>query len=46
MEIGEKIVDSLREDAGPVDGIDGSKAVGRVEGFVGKKRFYNILRVC
>ena len=36
VEIGEKVVDGLGEDAGPVDRIDGAEMVLLVEGPVGE----------
>ena len=44
MEVGKEVVDGLREDARPVDGVDRAEAVGRVELLVGKEGFDDILR--
>lgn len=41
--MGVEVVDDLSEDAGPVDGVYGSEAVGRVEEGVGEEGFDGVL---
>ena len=45
LEVGVEVVGDLREDAGPVDGIDGGEAVGLVDFRVGKEGFDEVLKV-
>ena len=43
VEVGEEVVDGLREDARPVDGVDRAEAVGGVEFPVREKGFHDVL---
>lgn len=43
MEVGEEVVDGLREDARPVDGVDRAEPVRRVELAVCEERFDDVL---
>lgn len=43
VEVGEEVVHRLREDACPVDGIDGAETVFLVEWAVGEEGFDDVL---
>lgn len=43
MEVGKEVVDGLREDTGPIDGVDGSKAMSGIEFLVCEKCFDDVL---
>ena len=43
MEIGEEVINSLREDAGPIDRIDGAESMCRIEIGIGEERFDDVL---
>jgi len=43
VEIGEEVVHRLSEDAGPVDGVDGTEMMSFVESFICEEGFDNIL---
>lgn len=43
LKIGEEVVDCLRQDAGPIDGVDGAELVSSVEGDIREESFDYVL---